>query len=580
MKASTKRRGKKLFKKWNKKSHEVSIKSTEHIKENLVEKLPNARNVRLLILEWSLLVLALIFLACAQAFWYQNSYSTKTFTNGGTYTEGTLGKINSLNPLFANTGSEEAISKLLFATLTTTDYTGHSGNGLAQSIMHNENAKVWTIRLRDNLKWSDGQPITNEDVLFTISLIQNPSVNTAYKANLSGVKVNTDDAGNIVFSLSTAYVNFDSALEIPILPKHSLQNTEPAKLAEAAFNNNPVTSGPFSYNASQSATTTTSNDRVVFMAANDFYYQGRPMLDTFAVHAYESLDDIKLALKEGAISATAELPSSMSSELVSNTIQEKQTTLNSGVYAFLNTTSIQLNNRAVRQAIRQGIDMNNLREILHGEAALDYPLLANQIEIQNWPALPGYNKSEAQNTLKTAGINTEIPLQIATVNNGYMPELARRLANQLQDLGFKTDVTVYEPDQNFISSVLRQRNYDILIYEIELGEAPDLFAYYHSSQASSAGLNLSNYRNTIVDSALLASRTSMNEQLRATRYESLLKTWVNDVPAIGIYQPNLSYYLNKNVRSFSEDTQLVDTLDRFNDVRFWASVQTDKHRTP
>ena len=578
MKASTKRRGKKLFKKWNKKSHEVSIKSTEHIKENLVEKLPNARNVRLLILEWSLLALALIFLACAQAFWYQNSSSVATFGNGGTYAEGTLGKVNSLNPLFANNNSEEAISKLLFATLTTTDYTGHTGSGLAQSITRNENAKVWTMKLRDNLKWSDGQPITNEDVLFTVGLIQNSAVNTPYKSNLSGVKV-SEDNGMIVFNLPSAYLDFDSALEIPILPKHSLQGIEPAKLSEAAFNNDPITSGPFTYNASQS-NTTTGNSKVVFMSANDLYYQGRPMLDTFAIHAYENLDDIKLALKEGGISATAELSSHDSEEIVSGTIQEKQTTLNSGVYAFLNTTSLQLNNKTVRQALRQGIDMSDLRELLHGETALDYPLLKSQVDLQNWPELPAYNREEAKKTLQASGLNTEIPLQIATVKTGYLPELAKRMATQLEQLGFKTDVTVYEPDQNFISMVLRQRNYDILIYEIELGSEPDLFAYYHSSQATSSGLNLSNYKNTIVDNALLAMRSSTDEQIRATRYEALIKNWLSDVPAIGIYQPNLSYYLNKNVRSFSEDSRLVDVLDRFNDVRFWAANQTTKHRTP
>ena len=578
MKASTKRRGKKLFRKWNRKSHEVSIKGTEHVKENLIDKLPHVRNVRLLILEWGLLVLAMIFLASAQAFWYQNSYSTNTFTSGGTYSEGTLGKVNSLNPLFANTSSEEAISKLLFATLTTTDYTGHTTGGLAQSVTKNETAKVWTIKLRDNLKWSDGQPITNEDVLFTIGLIQNNAVNTPYKSNLSGVKV-SEDNGNLVFSLPSAYINFDSALEIPILPKHCLQNVEPAKLSEADFNNEPVGSGPFTYNASQS-NNTSSSGKAVFMSANNSYYQGRPMLDTFAIYAYETLDEIEFALQEGTISATAELSAHDSDELVSGTVQEKQTTLNSGVYAFLNTTSMQLGNKTVRQAIRQGIDMTDLREILNGEAALDYPILKSQIDLQNWPEIPAYDRGEAKKTLQASGISMDVPLQIATINLGYLPELAQRLATQLQQLGLKADVSVYEPDQNFMSMVLRQRNYDILLYEIELGSEPDLFAYYHSSQATASGLNLSNYKNTIVDNALLAMRTSMDDQIRATKAETLIKNWLSDVPAIGIYQPNLSYYLHKNLRSFSEDAKLTDVMDRFNDVRFWASVQTGKHRTP
>lgn len=579
MKASTKRRGQRLLKKWNKKSHEVSVKSTEHLKENLIEKLPQARNIRLLIVEWSLLVLALIFLACAQAFWYQNSYSNETFTNGGTYTEGTLGKIQSFNPLFSNTNSEDVVSHLLFATLTTTDYTGHTNGDLAQSVTSDESAKTWTVRLRDNLKWSDGEPLTNEDVIFTAGLIQNPAVKTIYTSNLSGVKVAEED-GSIVFRLPSAYKDFDSVLDIPILPKHILKDITPAQLADADFNNNPVTSGPFKFNASQTSAVSANGERVAYLTANPSYYKGKPMLDTFAVHAYENLGALKDALKSGAINATAELTSKDAKDVLTGDIQEKQTALNSGVFAFFNVTNPSVSNKTVRQAIRQGVNMNNLREILNGEAPLDYPVLESQITLSNWPELPKYDAATARTTLQQAGASTDVPLQIATVSTGYLPDLANRFAAQLQNLGLKTEVSVYEPDQNFVSSVLRQRNYDILIDEIDLGIAPDLFAYYHSSQANSSGLNLSNYSNAIADDALIAVRSASTDQRRALKYENFLKVWSDDVPAIGIYQPNLSYFMNKTLRSFSENNRLIDKLDRFEDVRFWASVQTSKHRTP
>ena len=129
-------------------------------------------------------------------------------------------------------------------------------------------------------------------------------------------------------------------------------------------------------------------------------------------------------------------------------------------------------------------------------------------------------------------------------------------------------------------NVIRPRNYDILLYEIELGSDSDLFAYYHSSQVSENGLNLSNYRNTIVSDAILASRGTMNENIRNAKYRTFLKNWVEDVPAIGICQVNLSYFVNKNVRTFSEDVRLVSPADRFVDVQYWATEKTTKNRTP
>ena len=85
------------------------------------------------------------------------------------------------------------------------------------------------------------------------------------------------------------------------------------------------------------------------------------------------------------------------------------------------------------------------------------------------------------------------------------------------------DVTVYSEGQDFIGSVVTKRNYDILIYEIDLGADPDLFAYYHSSQASQSGLNLSNYKNSLIDDLILGARETTDESLRLAKYETFLK---------------------------------------------------------
>ena len=142
------------------------------------------------------------------------------------------------------------------------------------------------------------------------------------------------------------------------------------------------------------------------------------------------------------------------------------------------------------------------------------------------------------------------------------------------------DLSVYNPGQEFLVNVVRPRNYDILLYEVELGADPDLFPYYHSSQASTTGLNLSNYNNALVDDSILAARSTMNETLRVAKYETFLRQWVTDVPAIGIYQASLTYYFNRNVRAFSEDDRLVYATDRFVDVEYWAVNKAEKNRTP
>ena len=576
MKQTFKKRGQKIAKKWEHFSTQAKEGTSEHIKENLISRLPNARRVRLLILEWVLLVIVITSLALTQAFWYKQSYSVQAFTDGGTYIEGTVGNVSSLNPIFASTNSEKVLSKLMFATLSTIDYSGHVGMGLASSIIPDETGKTWYVAIKDGLKWSDGEPITLDDVIYTIELTQDNTVNTSYSANFIGIELERE-GDRLVFNLPSAYADFATTLNIPILPSHILAEVPANKLLEHSFSTNPVTSGAFRFNATQNVAS--SGDKIVYLTANPDYYKETPMLNTFAVRTYAAAADLVNALSLGEISATAEL-TPLDGDLLSNDlVYEKQTTIASGVYAFLNTMSPLLSNVETRKAIQMGVDMTDVRSVLDGEEPLDYPILKSEIEIDNYPEIPGYDLEAAKALLVQAG-TTGQTLRLMTISSGYLPEIANEMEVQLEELGFNVELSVYNPGQEFLMNIIRPRNYDILIYEVELGADPDLFAYYHSSQASTSGWNLSNYRNALVDDLILGARSTLDESLRVAKYESFLRYWVNDVPALGIYQASLTYFFNKNVRTFSEDDRLVYPVDRFVDVEYWAVNKTQKNRTP
>lgn len=575
-KPAAKKRGPGLAERWEQFSERAREESRERIQENIIDRLPHAKRVRLLILEWCLLIIIVTSLALTQTFWYSQSYSVQAYVDGGTYIEATTGRVSTLNPLFATTNSEKVLSKLMFATLSTIDYSGHVGLGLAASIVPDEEGKVWAVTIKDGLKWSDGEPITLDDVIYTINLAKDPTINTAYSSNFAGVTVERSEE-TLLFALPSAYADFDSALNIPILPSHILGNVSSGQLLEHSFSTNPVTSGAFTFNAMQNVSG--DGEKIVYLAANPYYYKSAPMLNSFAIHTYASAEDIVAALSTGEVTATAELSAVYRNQLPDELIYEKQTAIASGVFAFLNTTSPLLNNVSVRQAIQKGINIQDVRSVLGYEYPLDYPILSSEIEISEYPALPAYDPEAAKAAIAAAGVAGQT-LSLATTNSGYFPELAEVLKQQLENLGFVVDLSISAPGQEFFVNVIRQRNYDILLYEVELGADPDLFAYYHSSQASNSGLNLSNYANALVDDLIVGARSSMDSAARSSKYETFLRRWVNDVPAIGIYQASLVYYFNRNVRSFSEEDRLIYPTDRFVDVEYWAVNKAAKNRTP
>ncbi|MBR1802338.1 hypothetical protein IJ768_03930 [Candidatus Saccharibacteria bacterium] len=572
--------GQKIARRLSRFSRRKGEEALEHVEENIIDRFSHIRRVRLLILEWSLLVIAILFLAITQAYWYSDSYATETYQAGGTYTEATIGEVKSLNPLFANTNSEKTISKLLFSSLSTTDYSGHSGLGLAKSIRVDDSGKNWTVKLRDNLKWSDGEPLTNDDIIFTANLIKNPLLNSNYSSNLSGVTVKETEDKALVFSLSAANAYFESALDFPILPKHILENVSPELMLEHSFSSKPIGSGPYTYNHTQSIGNL--GEKTVYLAANEKYYKGRPLVDSFVVHAFLKTDDIITALNNGTVTASGELTAEDAKKVKSANISERQSSLNYGVFAFLNIEKIA--NKDFRKALRQGINMENVRSILEDEQSLDFPILESQVEIKNYPELPKLDTNTAKKTIKTIlDSDAELKktgLNIVTVRSGYLPEISEKLAEEIRSLGVEASVTVFDSGQDFVLNTLSQRNYDILVYEIGLGTDPDLFAYFHSTEANQNGHNLSNYKNTVVSDLVLSARSTMNQDLRTKKYENFLKYFVDDVPALGIYQINMIYFVNKNVRSYSQDNHLVVATDRLYDVEHWGIETTTKNRTP
>ncbi len=570
-----KKSGRKFLRRVSRLSEEAAESSEEHIRENFLGRLSHVGDVRLFVVEWGLIVFFLFMLALTQSFWFTDSYSVETFASGGTYTEATLGKVNSLNPLFASTNSEKTLAKLMFLGLTASDSSGHIGNVLAKSVRSDGSGKIWTVRLKDNLKWSDGEPLTNADVLFTADLIKNPAVVSNFSSNLNRVTIREDGNGNIIFELPASYAEFSSALDFPILPKHILENVDPATLLESSFSSAPVTSGAFAYNATQAVGT--SGESIVYLSANKNFYKGAPKVNSFVVHAYLSSEEIINAIKSGAVSATAELLPTDSAEVASKLVYEKQTAINSGVFLFMNTKSGLLKNKTARKAIQTGLDVSEIRTLIGDEQVLDYPILKNQLSLDSWPELPAHNLDAARSTVASL---EDKNISLVTINSGYFPTLAEDIAAQLEDMGFTVRKEFHDPGQEFVVNVIANRSYDILLYEVELGANPDLLVYYHSSQATSSGLNLSNYNSSVADDLILSARETADENTKKQKYREFVERWIEDAPAIGLYQVNMSYYFDKTVKTFSEDNSLVVPTDRFADIKFWAVEKVAKNRTP
>lgn len=567
--------------------------TTKHAHRFILKRLDSLRASRQHIIAWLVLVSAVIAVVGMQLGVSSHQYTVEAPVGGGTYAEGVVGKLDTLNPLYASTSPEVAASRLLFSSLFDYDTTGHLRPSVARALTMSEDRRTYTVTMRQDVTWHDGAQLTADDVLFTIETIKNPAarVRSSLAANWQSVEVRATDKYTLQFTLP-AYAAFPHALTFPIVPKHILARVAPSALQESNFSRAPVGSGPFSYRLLQSADGVLAH-KAVHLSANSAYFGGAPRLARFELHAYPDRAALVNALNAHEVIAGVD------ASLGKAAIQGSGYTLDeypiaNGVYALMNTSRSFLRDQQVRSAFQLAVDVRKVRAAA-GEAlpALDLPFIANQVEGATSVEIPQPDLAKAAALLDKAGWKLagnvrvkdgqEMTLSITVPANERYERAANELASQLSGLHIKTSVTVVDvtaPRSNFIQEVLQPRNYDMLVYELPIGADPDVYAYWHSSQLGMSGYNFADYRNGISDTALVSARDRSDQRLRDPKYLIFARQWLRDAPAIGLFQQTVSYAYSANTTNLVQGTQLISAPDRYANITSWTVNRARLYKTP
>jgi peptide/nickel transport system substrate-binding protein len=274
-------------------------------------------------------------------------------------------------------------------------------------------------------------------------------------------------------------------------------------------------------------------------------------------------------------------------ELASDkSIQAYATPLSSAVMAFFNNSRPILNDKTIRRAFVSGVDRNQLPALFNYPISLvDAPLLHGQLGYEPTLTQLGYDPAAANQMLDQAGwtrnesgqrVKNGQPLQLSLSSQDTVQysKVAQFLQREWAKLGVKLVVHYYS-GEDLQSSVISNHDYDILLYGISIGVDPDVFAYWDSSQASISSqghLNLSEYKSTAVDQALQAARTRSDPAVRIPKYRTLLTNWVQDAPALALYQPDYIYITRGPVFGYQRKAD-TGVNDRFYNVNQWMVRQ-------
>lgn len=484
---------------------------------------------------------------------------------GGEYIEGVIGQPTYINPVIASSEADKIMVRLLFANLTS----------LADKIEPEESGRVWRVRLKEDLHWSDGAQFTSDDVIFTIEQIQNPETRSPLFMNWQGVAANRLSELEIQFNLVAPYPFFTYNLEeLYVLPKHLFADTPSPNWRLSEYNFKPVGNGPYKYE--KHFVSANGFIERYLLTENPAYVGGAPLIQKFDIRFFSKTEDLINAFNSGEISGFAGLTPEAIFQ-INRPYQSLSFQLPSYYAVFWNQSqNIALKEKTVREALSLAINRSELiKNIFDGRAmALDGPIpvgapeektteeIAAMLENAGWKM---NDSGIREKQIKNGKMSLEFTLTLPDVP--FLKKTAEELKTAWQKIGVRVNLNPVAA-QEIIMGPIKNREYQALLFGNILNPPGDLYSFWHSNERFYPGLNLSLYNNSDANRIMEAIRHEFDADTRQNKLMELNSIIKNDYPAAFLYSPNYEMIATKDLHGVTAGL-ISDPADRFQNVNRW-----------
>jgi peptide/nickel transport system substrate-binding protein len=547
-------------------------------------------------LRWPFLIVLLALLAVAVLLYIQKPAALQPAkatqqkvepVQGGIYTEALIGSFSRLNPLLdAANQPDRDVDRLLFSGLIQFDDRGLPQGDLVDSWGISPDGLVYNFSLRANAIWHDGQPVTSDDIIFTIGLLRDEQSSLASDRRefWDQVEVERLDANMIRFRLPEPYAPFLDYLTFGILPNHLLGDLTYDEIVNATFNLQPVGSGPYRFEH-----LIVENGQIagLVMRVFDKYYGAKPYIDQFAFRYYADAQASLTAYQKGEVMGIGKVTPAILPEV----LKDPGLNLYSGRLPQLTLIFLNLNNPQatflkeadVRRALLMGID----RQWIVDE------MLAGQAIIADGPVFPGtwayydgikrvdYDPEEAIAILKKAGYTipaeggnvrakegTLLEFELLYPDDEAHADMAEVIQQDWARLGVSVVLKAVSYEV-LVEDHLSLREYQAALVDLNLTAShdPDPYPFWHQTQVT-GGQNYSNWEDHQASEYLEQARISIDTGERARLYRNFQVRFDQELPALPLYFPVYSYAVSTDVQGVRMGA-LFDPSERFTTLASW-----------
>lgn len=513
-------------------------------------------------------------------FYYSKTTAVPDF--GGEYIEGVVGQPQHINPILsASNSTDDDLTQMIFSSLFKYDQQGKLVGDLAENYEISDDKLQYTVHLKKNVQWHDGQPLNAADVLFTINLIADPAYKSPLRSNWQGIESSSSDDYTLVFQIKNPYVGFLNNLTFGILPKHVWESVGPEKFPLNNLNLEPIGSGPYKYSPSYMKDSS-GNILSYKLVANPNYFDSKPYISKITFNFYPDDDSVIQAYNQKEVMGISNIsPKDLDQlKLQQSTLTHKFTIPRYFAVFFNQTKSVPLANDEVREALAYATDRQEIIDsVLDGNGNPVYsPILPGMLGYDENGEKITFDLDKSNSILDEKGWErgedgfrgkdgTALEINLVTTDWPELSQTADIIKEQWEKAGAKVNISslsVSDIQQNYI----RPREYDALLFGQVLGADPDPYSFWHSSQKHDPGLNLSLFGDSDTDKLIDDGRTEFDPEKRAEIYRQFQDKLADEIPAIFLYSPDYDYPLNKKIQGI-DTTNLITPSDRFATVNKW-----------
>jgi peptide/nickel transport system substrate-binding protein len=514
---------------------------------------------------------------------------------GGAYSEALIGQLQRLNPLLdAFNQADKDIDRLIFSGLVRFDARGNPHKELAESWSISADASLYTIVLREDAVWHDGEPVTADDIVYTFSKFQDEDYPGPIDLHefWSDINIIRLDDRRVQFQLPEPYAPFLDYLTVGLLPDHLLRGVSASALIDHPFNLRPIGTGPYQFDTFILEDQTITG---VSLSAFEAYYRSRPFLDRVefrivpdSLTAYEAFQNEQVAgishVDQTILNDVLE-----DSELNLHTARLPRmgmlfVNINHPVKEFLSEKTIRralmlaLNRDWIIQSALEGQAVKPIGPIMPGTWAFADGLQAHSfdpieaariLEDQEWELTAG----AVPGTDEYFRTKDDQPLSLELVHSDEVQavEIATLVERYWENIGVQV-TRVPIPTDEILSNYLEPREFEVVLAEINYGRYPDPDPYplWHDSQTET-GQNYSGFNDRNSSIWLEQARTTPDPTRRADLYASFQYRFQDQLPSLPLYYPVYNFGLDTQIQGVTVGP-LFDPSDRFGSILEWHLI--------